>query len=83
MPTSAEVGEGVRIDAIMHLLKRKKKKSVVAVCGVFTDIVHQVQLHSNATSNFVFNNWYRNKQHQLDFPGEIRVYLDLHIFSLL
>lgn len=22
-------------------------------------------------------------QHQLDFPGEIRVYLDLHIFSLL
>lgn len=61
MPTSAEVGEGVRIDVIMQLLKRKKK-SVVAVCGVFTDIVHQVQLHSNATSNFVFNNWYRNHE---------------------
>lgn len=68
MPTSAEVGEGVRIDAIMHLLKRKKKKSVVAVCGVFTDIVHQVQLYSNATSNFVFNNSYRNHAASTRFP---------------
>lgn len=44
------------------------EKSVVAVCGVFIDIVHQVQLYSNATSNFVFNNSYRNHAASTRFP---------------
>lgn len=48
--------------------EKKKKKSVVAVCGVFTDIVHRVQLYSNATSNFVFNNSYRNHAASTRFP---------------